>query len=101
VALSSRKRHPAELQEVDTNSGTALTAGLPDMPLFIEIIHHFELADDLVPNHTASTADRCRREYAKEVVKLERRTPGLSATLSGRPLLNQMLFCRALLEQIR
>jgi D-erythrulose 1-phosphate 3-epimerase len=44
------------------------TAGLQDLPAFIEIIYPFELADDLVLRDITSTAMHCRREYAQEVV---------------------------------
>ncbi len=44
------------------------TAGLQDVPAFIEIIYPFELADDLALRNITSTAVHCRREFAQEVV---------------------------------
>lgn len=53
------------------------SAGLDDVPAFLEIIYPFELADEKVLSNISSSVLHCRREYAGEEV--EERQPALKA----------------------
>jgi len=45
------------------------SAGLDDVPAFLEIIYPFELSDDAVLSNITSSVLHCRREYAQEQVE--------------------------------
>lgn len=49
------------------------SAGLDDVPAFLEIIYPFELADEAVLSNISTSVQYCRREYAQQ--EMEERQP--------------------------